>query len=175
MSADTEKLHTVVHDGNGPPALIVHGALGSRSYWDDNVATLAEVCAPVVIELWGHGRSPSPADTNRYRPSGYVAEFERIRCELGASQIWVIGQSMGAALVLHYVLAYAERVIGAVLTNGTEEGRFQRLLPTVRLIPGVEIVDVAASHAVNAQDPAGWNATTTSFMRHHSSGTPRTH
>ncbi|WP_419922725.1 alpha/beta fold hydrolase [Candidatus Poriferisodalis sp.] len=67
MSADTEKLHTVVHDGNGPPGLIVHGALGSRSYWDDNIAALAEVCQPVVIELWGHGRSPSPADTNRYR------------------------------------------------------------------------------------------------------------
>ncbi len=270
MSTGIEQLHTVVHDGNGPPALIVHGALGSRSYWDDNIAALAEVCQPVVIELWGHGRSPSPADTDRYRPGGYVAEFERIRRDLGASGIWVIGQSMGAALVLHYALAHPERIIGAVLTNsssafsepavwaertatvveeravevesggievlrdtwinpgrsarislgvraklagefsehdatglaasfritnaelplgerlrdvavptlltnGTEEGRFQRLLPTVRLIPGVEIADLPASHAVNAQDPAGWNAATTSFMRHHGPGTPRKH
>ena len=267
MSTGTEQLHTVVHDGNGLPALIVHGALGSRSYWDDNIAALAEVCTPVVIELWGHGRSPSPTDPDRYRPSGYVAEFERIRRELGAEWIWMIGQSMGAALVLHYVLAHPERVIGAVLTNsssafsepevwaqrtatvveeravevetggievlrdtwinpgrsarispgvraklagefsehdamglaasfritnaelplgerlrgvavptlltnGTEEGRFQHLLARVKQIPDLEIADLPASHAVNAQDPPGWNDAVNRFIRHHAE-TPR--
>ncbi|WP_420624442.1 hypothetical protein [Candidatus Poriferisodalis sp.] len=39
--------------------------------------------------------------------------------------------------------------------------------PRVRQIPDVEIVDLAASHAVNAQDPAGWNAAVTRFVRHH--------
>lgn len=262
LECHSQRLHAVVHEGNGPAALLVHGALGSRSYWDDNIAALSEVCRPVVIELWGHGRSPSPSDPAKYSPDGYVVEFERLRAELDAEQLWMIGQSMGAALVLHYVLAHPQRVIGAVLTNsssafsepevwaertatmveqravevethgaevlrdtwinpgrsqrispairaklagefsehdaaglagsfrltnatlplgerlrevavpvlltnGTEEGRFQRLLGAVKRIPDIEIADLSASHAVNAQDPAGWNAATVSFIRHH--------
>lgn len=31
------QLHAVVHDGHGPFALLVHGLLGSRSYWLDNL------------------------------------------------------------------------------------------------------------------------------------------
>ena len=270
VSSGADHLHAVVHDGDGPFALVVHGALGSRSYWDDNVAALQSVCRPVVVELWGHGRSPSPADPERYRPSGYVAEFERMRSWLGADRLWMIGQSLGAALSLHYVLAHPAQVIGAVitnsssafsepaawtgrfatlveqwhqeleaqgieflrnswinpgrsarispdvraklaaefsehdaagllntarltnagiplgarladiavpvlLTNGTEEGRFQQLLPAARCIPDLEIVDLPASHAVNAHDPAGWNAAVTRFIRRHTAAAAPAH
>ncbi len=269
MTADEERLHAVVHDGDGPLALLVHGALGSRSYWDDNIGALQAVCRPVVMELWGHGRSPSPAEPERYRPHSYVTEFEQLRVELDAEQIWMIGQSLGAALALHYVLAYPAHVIGAVLTNsssafsepavwaertetlveeraleveahgievlrdswinpgrskrispavrarlagefsehdatglansfrltntgiplgerlaevavpvlltnGTEEGRFQHLLPRARQIPDLQIADLPASHAVNAQDPAGWNDAVTRFIRQHAH-TPHAH
>lgn len=270
MTADRDHLHAVVHDGDGPFALVVHGALGSRSYWDDNVAALQSVCRPVVVELWGHGRSPSPADPERYRPSGYVTEFARLRFRLGADRLWLIGQSLGAALALHYVLAHPTRVIGAVitnsssafsepaawaeriatlvedrcreleahgveslrdswinpgrsarispevraklagefsehdaagllgtfrltnagiplgerlgeiavpvlLTNGTEEGRFQQLVPAAKRIPDLEIVDLPASHAVNAHDPAGWNEAVTRFIRQHQTAAAPAH
>ncbi|WP_419932504.1 alpha/beta fold hydrolase [Candidatus Poriferisodalis sp.] len=269
MTAGNERLHAVVHDGDGPLAFLVHGALGSRSYWHDNLGALQTVCRPVVIELWGHGRSPSPADPERYRPHSYVAEFERLRVELDADRAWMIGQSLGAALALHYVLAQPAHVIGAVLTNsssafsepvvwaertetlveeraleveahgievlrdswinpgrskrispavraklagefsehdatglvntfrftnagvplgdrlrnvavpvlltnGTEEGRFQHLLARARQIPELEIADLPASHAVNAQDPAGWNAAAIRFIRQHA-GTQHVH
>ena len=76
--AGTEHLHAVIHDGDGPVAFLTHGALGSRSSWDDNLGALKTVCRPVVIELWGHDRSPSPTDPEQYRPLSYVAEFERL-------------------------------------------------------------------------------------------------
>ncbi|HAX04133.1 MAG TPA: hypothetical protein DCX77_00515 [Acidimicrobiaceae bacterium] len=258
-----EHLHAVVHPGNGPIALLVHGALGSRSYWNDNLAALQQVCQPVVIELWGHGRSPSPDNPAQYEPAGYVDEFDRIRHELGAENVWVIGQSMGAALVMHYAVARPQRVAGMVITNsasgfadpiewqernrtmvskiadqvdeegveclrdswinpgrskriaqttlnlleqefsehsakgisssfritnfalplgrslqeisvpalftnGIEEERFQKHLPRVKLIPRVEIVELPASHAVNAHDPKGWNQATVDFITKHS-------
>jgi len=220
------------------------------------------VCRPVVLELWGHGRSPSPAEPDRYTPEGYNAEFEYHRERLGAEKVWMIGQSMGAALVLHYAVAHPDRVQGlvitnstsaftppkkwaefiatgvdarvrsieeqgmaaivddrinpgrsrrirehvrskliaefdehdptglamnfgyaspllalgdrledvsapALLTNGVDEKPFQPLLPQVRRIPGIEIVDLAASHAVNAHDPAGWNSAVTTFISKH--------
>lgn len=112
-----EHLHAVVHEGDGPWALLVHGSLGSRSYWADNVAALQAVCRPVVVELWGHGRSPSPADPGRYTIEAYCTEFEHLRTELGADRWFTIGQSMGAGLTLHYGLRHPDRVIAQVVTN----------------------------------------------------------
>ena len=257
------RLNAVHHDGEGPPALILHGALGSRSYWDDNIHALQQVCQPIVLELWGHGRSPSPTDPAAYDPSGYVEQFELIRNEIETDRIWLIGQSMGAALMMHYALSKPEVTIGLVitnsssafadpsvwqernrsmvqqraddveregvevlrdswinpgrskrisapvrgrlaaefsehdvagisgsfrytnyslplgegltrisvptlLTNGTDEERFQSLLPRVRLVPDIEIVELDASHAVNAHDPRGWNAAASRFITRHS-------
>jgi Predicted hydrolases or acyltransferases (alpha/beta hydrolase superfamily) len=71
----------------------------------------------VVVELWGHGKSPSPEEQKRYEPHGYIEEFENIREELEIDRIWLIGQSMGAALVMHYAVSHPERVGGLIITN----------------------------------------------------------
>ena len=262
LLVSTEHLHAVVHEGRGPFAVLVHGALGSRSYWHENISALQEVCRPVVVELWGHGLSPSPTDLGRYEPAGYIAEFDHLRTELEAEQIWLIGQSMGAALVMHYAVSKPHHVLGLVITNsasgfaepeewrernrtvvrqiadqvdaegveclrdswvnpgrsrrigddtlallskefsehspqgitasfrttnyslplgdlladisapvlfthGAEEQNFQKHLPRVKLIPQIEIVDLPASHAVNAHDPEGWNRTAVDFIKRH--------
>ncbi|MDH3678432.1 MAG: alpha/beta fold hydrolase [Acidimicrobiia bacterium] len=241
----------------------MHGAIGSRSYWSDNIAALSAVCRPVVVELWGHGRSPSPTDPARYEPAGYVEEFEYLRAELGVERWITIGQSMGAALTLRYGLHYPDRVMAQVITNsssafsptdgwlerhrttvtplveqlrregtgilrdhwvnpgrskrigeatrvrlavefdeheahgiaeslfitnarlplgdrvtevsrptlltvGIDEERFLRLLPQARRIPGLEVVELDGAHAVNAHDPAGWNAAAAAFIARHS-------
>jgi len=256
-------LNVVVHNGDGPHALLVHGALGSRSLWAENLAALQQVCRPVVVELWGHGRSPSPTDPAHYKSAGYVAEFEQLRSRLGIDRWHTIGQSMGAGLTLTYGLAHPERVISQVVTNstsafapidgwrehhasgatpmaerlrtegteflrnaklnpgrsrhlaettrqllaiefdehdatgiansmtittatlplgerltkvtrptlltlGVEEERFLRLVPRARLIPNLEVVELAASHGVNTHDADGWNEAVAAFLtRHH--------
>jgi pimeloyl-ACP methyl ester carboxylesterase len=262
-SAETEHLNAVVHEGRGPHALVVHGALASRSYWADNIGALSEVCRPVVVELWGHGSSPSPTDPARYEWEAYAAEFERIRDRLGARSWFTIGQSLGAGLLLRYGLAHPDRVIAQVVTNsssafsspdtwgqrrasgqpgflesirrhgmaaikdhrinpgrsrripeptrallalefeehdpegiatgmattsnriplgddvervsrptlltvGVDEERFLPLVAQARRIPGIEVVEVAAAHAVNAQNPEAWNAAVVDFLRRHS-------
>ena len=43
------------------------------------------------------------------------------------------------------------------LTVGVLEERFLPLFKRARLIPGIEVVDIDAAHAVNAQNPAQWN------------------
>lgn len=261
MSAN--RLHTVVHRGNGPSCLMVHGALGSRSYWNENLEALSAVCTPVVAELWGHGRSPSPTDERAFTVEGYVEQFELIREDIGVERWFTIGQSMGAALTLRYGLAHPDRVVAQAITNsssafadpdewvqrntdlvrpfadrvraegvgslrdswmnpsrslripeptrvvmaaefeehtaagvagsfaitnrhlalgdrvaeisrptmltvGTDEARFQPLVERARRIPGIEVVDVAASHAVNAQNGPDWNRLVVDFLRRHS-------
>ena len=111
------RLHFDVHPGAGPPVLMVHGIMAGRALWAANIEALKTVSTPVVVELFGHGRSPAPTDVGAYSPDAYVAQFEAIREKLGAKTWFVIGQSLGAALTLRYVLDHPERVIAHVFTN----------------------------------------------------------
>jgi pimeloyl-ACP methyl ester carboxylesterase len=111
------QLHVDVHEGAGPPLLLVHGILGGRALWLANLEALRTVATPVVVELFGHGRSPSPSDPAAYRPAAYVSAFERIREQLGADRWYLLGHSLGAALTLQYVLDHSDRVIAHLFTN----------------------------------------------------------
>lgn len=112
-------LHVDVHEGEGPYALLVHGILSSRAQWMLNLDALRTVCRPVVVELLGHGRSLTPGDPAPYTPGGYVEAFERVRKTMGAERWLVIGQSLGAALTLRYVLDHPGRVLAHVFTNSS--------------------------------------------------------
>jgi len=114
-----EKMYYEVHDGNGPYLLLVHGMLSGRSQWTRNLAALSKQTRPVVMELWGHGRSPSPADPALYTPEAMSAQVEQVRRDLGADKWFVCGQSFGATVTLRYSLLYPERVLGQIFTNST--------------------------------------------------------
>jgi 2-succinyl-6-hydroxy-2,4-cyclohexadiene-1-carboxylate synthase len=111
------RLHYDVHEGRGPALLLVHGFLSSRAQWLDNLAGLSAFCRPVTVELWGHGRSPSPDDPHAYRVASYVEQFEQIRAELGLDRWFVCGQSFGAGLTLRYALTHPAALYGQVITN----------------------------------------------------------
>jgi len=102
---------------SGPYLLLVHGFLTSRAQWMPNLEALKHFCRPVIVELFGHGRSPSPVDTEMYSPVSYVAEFEKIRQQLRIEKWFICGQSLGAALTFRYVLTHPERVLGHIFTN----------------------------------------------------------
>lgn len=102
-----------VHPGNGPFLLLLHGFLCSRVQWTPNLAA----CRPVVAELYGHGRSPSPDDAGVYAPESYAAALDAIRAELGAESWFVGGASLGGALALRYALIRPEVVQGVIFTN----------------------------------------------------------
>lgn len=112
------ELDVVVHDGQGPFAMLVHGILASRATWLRNLEGLGAVCRPVTVNLWGHGGAPTPDDPRAYHPAAYVAALDALRRDLcNADGVIVIGQSMGAGLVLRYALDHPEHVIAAVATN----------------------------------------------------------
>lgn len=107
-----------VHGECGPLVLFVHGILSSRTQWMPNLAAFIEGgYRPVVVELLGHGRSPSPSDPAVYSPTAYVDYFERIRQKVGAKSWYVVGQSLGAALTLRYSLDFPQHVMAQVFTN----------------------------------------------------------
>ena len=117
----------------GPYFLLVHGFLSSA--WMLNIEALSAFSRLVVVELFGHGRSPALDDASLYTPSHYVVEFERIRVALGAERWLVAGQSLGAALTLRYALDHPERLLAHVFTNSNsalaEDGWADRVRPSL--------------------------------------------
>jgi 2-succinyl-6-hydroxy-2,4-cyclohexadiene-1-carboxylate synthase len=111
------QLHYEVIHGTGPFLLLVHGFLSSRAQWIPNVEALSRVVRPVMVELLGHGRSPAPDFPAPYHPDAYVDAFESIRKRLGASDWFICGQSLGAALTLRYALCHPGSVRGQIFTN----------------------------------------------------------
>jgi 2-succinyl-6-hydroxy-2,4-cyclohexadiene-1-carboxylate synthase len=96
---------------------MLHGFMAGRALWLANLDALSAVATPVVVELYGHGRSPSPPDPAAYHPDSYVAAFEQIRDDLGVDRWFVLGHSLGASLTLRYVLDHPDRVIAHAFTN----------------------------------------------------------
>jgi pimeloyl-ACP methyl ester carboxylesterase len=111
------KLHCDIYEGQGPFLLLVHGALSGQAQWRSNLAALRRIARPVIVELWGHGRSPAPEDPALYQPDAYVRAFEEIRAACGVERWVVCGQSLGAALTLRYALDRPERCIAHIFTN----------------------------------------------------------
>ncbi|WP_342726329.1 alpha/beta fold hydrolase [Bradyrhizobium sp. B097] len=103
--------------GTGPYLLLVHGFLSSRAQWRLNLEGLKSSFRPVVVELWGHGRSPAPIDPEAYRASSYIDAFEAIRRGLGIDRWMICGQSFGAGLTIRYAHRHPDRVVGQVFTN----------------------------------------------------------
>ena len=126
-------LYHEVHGSRGPFLLLVHGMLSSRAQWMLNIEALSAFCRPVVVELFGHGRSPTPDGAGAYSPERYVAEFEALRRLLGVERWLICGQSLGAALTLRYSLDCAERVIAQASTNSNsalaDEAWRERVIP----------------------------------------------
>ena len=122
-SSDPEMSQPLLHreavPGNGPPALLVHGMLSSRIQWRPNLGALSRHIRPVLVDLWGHGLSPSPPDDDAYTVESYVEQFELIRLSLGVAQVVMIAHSFGAGLAMHYAIRHARNVKALVITNST--------------------------------------------------------
>ena len=146
------RLHWEEHPGVGPPMLFVHGFLSSRAQWRANLRPLGAICRPVVVELWGHGRSPPGASPHDYSTAGYLEQFEAIRACLGAERWHLCGQSLGASLTLRYSLAFPERVIAQTLTNSNSAFATAGIIAERRRLAAAAIADVEARGIAAVED-----------------------
>jgi len=100
-----------------PGLLLIHGFMSSTLQWEPNREVLRRHFRLVAVDLWGHGGSPAPRETDRYCVDAYLAEFESLRGRLGIDAWFVCGQSFGAGIAIRYALAYPAVLRGLILTN----------------------------------------------------------
>lgn len=113
----SELAYETAGDRAAPAVLLVHGFISSNAQWLVNREAFAVRHRLVMVELWGHGRSPTPSDPEQYSVAGYIEQFERIRDALGIERWALIGQSYGAGLAIRYALTHPRRCSALVVTN----------------------------------------------------------
>ena len=110
--------HDISGPSEAPAVLFVHGILTCRSHWMLNLPAFhAAGLRTAVVELLGHGRSPSPDELTLYHPEAYADRFSALRESLGVARWYVVAQSLGAGITLHYARSRPDEIIAHVVTN----------------------------------------------------------
>ena len=108
-----------VNEGEGPPVIFVHGAMGSNNNWDGNLHAFADAgFGTYAVDLLGHGESTKPENPADYHiEEVYNHLVSWIEDHNIPEPINFIGHSMGAHLIMVYALRNPEAVKKLVLVN----------------------------------------------------------
>jgi len=105
--------------------LFIHGAGGGQYTWSYQKGFFEKQFNPIVIELPGHGESGEEGEEEIGRYAEHVRTFLKT---LGLQKVFLIGHSMGGAIVQTLALTHPEMIKGIVLV-GT--GARLKVLPMI--------------------------------------------
>jgi non-heme chloroperoxidase len=111
-------------DPLGPAIVFIHGLLGSRLNWEQQVASPAlQRYRMITYDLRGHGLSGKPAGQDAYRDGRrWAADLAAVLAAAGAQRPVLVGWSLGGAVISSYLAAYGDGGIGgAVYVDGVIE------------------------------------------------------
>ena len=112
------QLHAETHgDATRPAVALVHGMMSTNRQWRPNIDALAQHFHLVLIELWGHGSSPTPAEPRLYGVDGLIEAVDEVRLRHGLERWALVGHSFGAAVTLRYALERPASTRAVVFTN----------------------------------------------------------
>lgn len=102
--------------GDGEPVVLVHGIGHRRQAWGEVPALLhARGHDVYVIDLPGHGESPTPTRPDGYSMRSSAEQLERLFVQLGIDRPHVVGNSLGGAMALE--LAHRGAVASATVLS----------------------------------------------------------
>lgn len=101
--------------GDGPPVIFVHGFGGSMWQWEYQQA-LSSSFRTVILDVVGAGLSDKPEID--YTPEQFVEFLRGFMDALQIPRASLVGNSMGAGIVIGMALTYPDRVEKLVLIDG---------------------------------------------------------
>ena len=107
-----------VHQGEGPPVIMIHGVAASLHDWDNLLPELAkDGYASYALDLLGHGDSPK-LDSRAYHMDWLFEHFLNWMTSLHLTQPAIlIGHSLGGYIALEYARRFSAWTRGLVLAN----------------------------------------------------------
>jgi len=125
MTPEGLKLH-YLDEGEGQAVVFLHGSGPGASGYSNFKLNYPELAAAgyrcIVVDLPGYGLSDKPADAE-YINDFFIEAIHGLIHELGLKNVVLLGNSLGGAIALGYVLAYPEDVDKMILMapGGVEE------------------------------------------------------
>lgn len=113
-------------DGDGPVVVGLHGITATRVGMLPVARALDGDATFVAIDARGRGLSDAPEDPERYGMRRHAEDVVAVLDAVGATDVVVVGQSMGAWVAEQLAAHHPDRVRGLVLGDG---GYFTDLLP----------------------------------------------
>ena len=94
--------------------VLIHGAGGGQYTWSYQKGFFEKEFNPIIIELPGHGASGGEGEEEIGRYAEHVYAFLKA---LGLQKVFLVGHSMGGAIVQTLALTHAEVISGMVLAG----------------------------------------------------------
>lgn len=95
-----ERVADIAYDrvgvGSGDPLLLIHGTGGTHRHWRPVVDRLAKEFSLLLVDLPGHGDSPSPPPGVPHNPIGYADALASMLDALKIDRAHCVGNSVGA-------------------------------------------------------------------------------
>jgi len=126
--------------GASEVVLFVHGAGGSQFVWSYQKTFFEKGFYPIILELPGHGESGGRGEDEIGRYANHVHAF---LTALGLPKVFLVGHSMGGAIVQTLALAHPELIHGIVLAGtGVRLRVVPEILNGIRMTKEVEGIDL---------------------------------
>jgi pimeloyl-ACP methyl ester carboxylesterase len=114
----------IVHyetQGNGPPVILLHGWLGSWTYWQDTMSALKDQYRTYAVDFWGFGDSGKPR--SGYSVDDFVSLVDQFMDRMGIQAAPIVGHSMGGTVALLAAMAHPQRVTKVAVVGSPMDGR----------------------------------------------------
>ena len=129
--------------------ILLHGLGGYIENWEDNIAALSQSSRVYALDLAGFGRSDKPRVDYTIR---YLTEFVRdFMVAQDIDQATLIGESMGGAIALQFVLRYPQLVEKLVLADSAGLGKEVSIYLRIMTLPVLGNVLARPSREGSAQ------------------------
>jgi pimeloyl-ACP methyl ester carboxylesterase len=108
------EVHGRRFDGEGPPAVLLHGGPGmSARYLDPLVPFLSGAFSPILYQQRG---LPPTTSGEPFTVEAHVADAVAVIDAVGG-RAWIVGHSWGGHLALHLLVSFSERIAGAIIID----------------------------------------------------------
>jgi 2-succinyl-6-hydroxy-2,4-cyclohexadiene-1-carboxylate synthase len=135
--------------GEGFPIVLVHGFTGNSRNWALTVPALRERFRTVSVDLRGHGLSAKPTGEGDYTAELMASDVRALLGQLGISECYLVGHSMGGMVAQTFILAHPEIVRALVLVDTAAELP-KTVLQAERVRGRERLIEIARKYGMGA-------------------------
>ncbi len=103
--------------GEGPPLMLVHGALASHTMWKYQVEDLSKSFRVITCDLRGHGESDK-GDPSTYTMRLFAGDLVGLAEKLGIEKTHLVGYSMGGLVAAQFAVDHPH-LLRTLVLGGT--------------------------------------------------------